>query len=114
MSNITGIIKSIQFFFLLNPRLTIPVFFGTLPFKPLIPVAVVADSTAYLLGVWGLSFEPGDGLFIEKPVLEKSVTLDFSIGCGFSLFNTPINYDGFGKVVFFLELGLTFISGKKD
>jgi hypothetical protein len=53
-------------------------------------------------------------LFIEKPVLEKSVTLDFSIGCGFSLFSTPINYDGFGKVVFFLELGLTFISGKKD
>jgi len=57
---------------------------------------------------------PGEGLFIENPVLEKSVTLDFNIGCGFYLFKTPISYDGFGNVVFFLELGRTLISGKND
>lgn len=89
-----------------------PAFFGTLPFKTFAPLDVVAESIGYLFGVWGLSFDPGDGLFIENPVLEKSVTLDFNIGWG--LFKTPINYDGFGNVVFFLELGRILISGRKD
>lgn len=50
-------------------------------------------------------------LLIEKPVLEKSVTL--ALSNGFYL-KFPINSDGFGKVAFFLELGLKFISGKND
>ena len=51
---------------------------------------------------------------MENPVLEKSAVLDLSKGAGFVLSSDPINYDGLGKVAFFLELGLTFISGKKD
>ncbi len=56
--------------------------------------------------------------FIENPVLEKSVTLPFSNAVGFPIVPigpiVPINYDGFGKFIFFLELGLKLISGKKD
>jgi len=53
--------------------------------------------------------------FMEKPVLEKSVTLDFKIGFGFPIvLNEPTIYDGFGNKIFFLELGLWLMSGKND
>lgn len=74
---------------------------------------MVAAIIGYLFGVIGLSFTAG-GLFMENPVLEKSVILDFKIGCGFSLARFPISSDGFGNVVFFLELGRTFMSGRND
>ena len=53
--------------------------------------------------------------FIENPVLEKSVTLPFNKVVGFPIVPiVPMSYDGLGKFIFFLELGLILISGKKD
>lgn len=101
-----------QFFFLLKPRFTIPVGLGWLVLNALLVAEVVDVKSGYLLGVIGLSFVFGETFEIENPVLEKSVMLAFNIGCG--LFNEDINSEGFGNVVFFLELGLTLISGKKD
>ena len=78
----------------------------------LFAVLVVEDNNGYLLGVIGLSFTFVEPFDIEKPVLEKSLILAFKIGCG--LFIKDINSEGFGNVVFFRELGLKLISGRKD
>lgn len=98
---------------MLRPRFAIPGL-GWLPFRAFDPTEVAAEITGSRFGVIGLSFVPGEGLFTENPVLEKSVILDFKIGCGFYLFRFPMSSDGFGRVAFFLELGLTLISGRKD
>lgn len=44
---------------------------------------------------------------IENPVLEKSVPLTFNTGDFYfpNIPIVPINYDGFGKLIFFLEFG---------
>jgi hypothetical protein len=72
-----------------------------------IPVGIIASNC---FGVFERYFAGFDCYlsFIEHPVLDKSVPLTFRIGDFYfpSIPTDPINYDGFGKVTNFLELGL--------
>lgn len=78
----------------------------------MLDTALIVDDNGYFLGVLGLYFS---GWFVaENPVLEKSVTLVFRIGWGLTLFIVLTSSEGFGKVIFFLELGLRLMSGKND
>lgn len=86
---------------------------------PVLVEETVVKMVYLCFGVPNLSFAGFDCYlsFIEYPVLEKSVTLDFNSGTGFYLPNVPrppTNSDGFGNKTFFLELGLWFISGRND
>jgi len=104
---------------LLSPLFTIPdPVFETLFLKvvtPFVTGIVILPSRSFSLGVLPLSpiFELELDC-IENPVLEKSATLDFNIAVGLSFVSEPISSEGFGRVIFFRELGRWLISGKND
>jgi hypothetical protein len=85
-----------------------------------VEVAVIIGYLYFCLDELPLSLDvltPVLGLyyFIEYPVLEKSAVPDFNSGAGLVALSIEANNsDGFGRVVFFLELGLTLMSGKND